>query len=116
MSGSNVDKLNAFAAELGGDHVALPCNLSDAAAVDGLLGREPADLGGPRPLSREFFEAQMEVVVAERVPVYAAGLGNPEPWMARLKANGTVVLAVVAGFATVAFVAFIAIRPPKAAH
>jgi NAD(P)H-dependent flavin oxidoreductase YrpB (nitropropane dioxygenase family) len=37
----------------------------------------------------------MEVVVEERVPVYAAGLGNPEPWMERLKANGTVVLAVV---------------------
>ncbi len=67
----------------------------DAAALDEQLGRDPADRGGPRPLSREFFEAQMEVVVEERVPVYAAGLGNPEPWMGRLKANGTVVLAVV---------------------
>jgi NAD(P)H-dependent flavin oxidoreductase YrpB (nitropropane dioxygenase family) len=67
----------------------------DAAALDEQLGRDPADRGGPRPLSREFFEAQMEVVVEERVPVYAAGLGNPEPWMERLKANGTVVLAVV---------------------
>jgi NAD(P)H-dependent flavin oxidoreductase YrpB (nitropropane dioxygenase family) len=37
----------------------------------------------------------MEVVVEERVPVYVAGLGNPEPWIGRLKANGTVVLAVV---------------------
>jgi nitronate monooxygenase len=67
----------------------------DAAALDEQLGRDPADRDGPRPLSREFFEAQMEVVVEERVPVYAAGLGNPEPWMERLKANGTVVLAVV---------------------
>jgi len=67
----------------------------DAAALDEQLGRDPADRDGPRPLSREFFEAQMEVVVEERVPVYAAGLGNPEPWMGRLKANGTVVLAVV---------------------
>ena len=67
----------------------------DAAALEEQLGRDPADRGGPRPLSREFFEAQMEVVVEERVPVYAAGLGNPEPWMERLKANGTVVLAVV---------------------
>jgi NAD(P)H-dependent flavin oxidoreductase YrpB (nitropropane dioxygenase family) len=67
----------------------------DAAALDEQLGRHPADRSGPRPLSREFFEAQMEVVVAERVPVYAAGLGNPGPWMERLKANGTVVLAVV---------------------
>ena len=67
----------------------------DAVALDEQLGRDPADRDGPRPLSREFFEAQMEVVVEERVPVYAAGLGNPEPWMERLKANGTVVLAVV---------------------
>ncbi len=67
----------------------------DAAALDELGGRHPADRDGPRPLSREFFEAQMEVVVAERVPVYAAGLGNPGPWTERLKRNGTVVLAVV---------------------
>lgn len=60
-----------------------------------LLGRDPADRDGPRPLTREFFEAQMEVVIEERVPVYAAGLGNPEPWMERLKANGTKVIAVV---------------------
>lgn len=51
--------------------------------------------GGPAPLSKEFFEAQMEVVVEERVPVYAAGLGNPGPWMERLRANGTKVMAVV---------------------
>lgn len=29
LSGSNIDKLEAFRAELGGDHVAVPCNLSD---------------------------------------------------------------------------------------
>lgn len=45
--------------------------------------------------SKEFFEAQMEVVVEERVPVYAAGLGNPRPWLDRLHANGTKVMAVV---------------------
>ena len=67
----------------------------DAAALEEQLGRHPADRGAPRLLSREFFEAQMEVVVAERVPVYAAGLGNPAPWMERLKANGTAVIAVV---------------------
>ena len=37
VSGSNVDKLEAFRASLGGDHVALPCNLSDGAAVDQLV-------------------------------------------------------------------------------
>lgn len=58
-------------------------------------GFEPEDLEGPMPLSQEFFEAQMEVVIEERVPVYAAGLGNPGPWMDRLRSDGTVVIAVV---------------------
>ncbi len=51
--------------------------------------------GAPLPLSQEFFEAQMEVVVDEAVPVYAAGLGNPGPWMQRLRASGTFVMSVV---------------------
>lgn len=67
----------------------------DAAALDALLGRDPADRDGPAPLSQAFFEAQMEVVIEERVALYAAGLGNPRPWMERLHANGTLVLAVV---------------------
>lgn len=46
-------------------------------------------------LSKEFFEAQMAVVVEEKVPVYAAGLGDPGPWIDRLHANGTVVMAVI---------------------
>ena len=33
VSGSNVEKLEAYRSSLGGDHVALPCNLSDGAAV-----------------------------------------------------------------------------------
>jgi NAD(P)H-dependent flavin oxidoreductase YrpB (nitropropane dioxygenase family) len=37
----------------------------------------------------------MKVVIEERVPVYAAGLGNPGPWLERLHQNGTVVMAVV---------------------
>jgi len=45
--------------------------------------------------SEPFFRAQMDVVVEERVPVYAAGLGNPGPWMDQLKANGTKVICVV---------------------
>lgn len=51
--------------------------------------------GGPAFFSKEFFEAQMEVVVEERVPVYAAGLGNPGPWMERLRENGTKIMAVI---------------------
>ena len=45
--------------------------------------------------TKDFFAAQMEVVIEERVPVYASGLGDPGPWMERLRANGTKVLAVV---------------------
>jgi NAD(P)H-dependent flavin oxidoreductase YrpB (nitropropane dioxygenase family) len=45
--------------------------------------------------TKDFFAAQMEVVIAERVPVYASGLGDPGPWMERLRANGTKVMAVV---------------------
>src|SRR3546814_20158696 len=51
--------------------------------------------GGPQLFTREFFEAQMEVVIEEKVPVYAAGLGHPGPWMDRLHSNGTRVMAVI---------------------
>ena len=55
-----------------------------------------ADSGENLPVfSKEFFEAQMQVVIEERVPVYAAGLGNPGPWMQEMRANGTKVMAVV---------------------
>jgi 3-oxoacyl-[acyl-carrier protein] reductase len=37
LSGSNAEKLAAFASELGGDHVPLVCDLGDAAAVDALV-------------------------------------------------------------------------------
>jgi 3-oxoacyl-[acyl-carrier protein] reductase len=46
LSGSNVAKLEAFAAELGGDHVCLPCDLGDGAAVDALVPAALEALGG----------------------------------------------------------------------
>ena len=46
LSGSNEEKLKAFAAELGGDHKTLGCNLSDAAAVDALVPQAVEALGG----------------------------------------------------------------------
>ena len=46
VSGSNVDKLENFRAGIGGDHVALPCNLSDGAAVDQLVPQAVEALGG----------------------------------------------------------------------
>ncbi len=45
VSGSNADKLEQFRASLGGDHVALPCNLSDGAAVDALVPQAVEALG-----------------------------------------------------------------------
>lgn len=47
LSGSNADKLAAFAADLGGDHVVVPCNLSDAAAADALVPAAIEALGAP---------------------------------------------------------------------
>ena len=46
VSGSNVEKLENFRSGLGGDHVALPCNLSDGAAVDQLVPQAVDALGG----------------------------------------------------------------------
>ncbi len=46
LSGTRVDALEAVRTELGGDHVTLPCDLSDAAAVDALAGQAEAALGG----------------------------------------------------------------------
>jgi 3-oxoacyl-[acyl-carrier protein] reductase len=45
VSGSNAGKLDAFKASLGGDHVALPCDLSDGAAVDALVPQAVEALG-----------------------------------------------------------------------
>ena len=68
----------------------------DSADLESLQSLQRKTIPGePAPLTKEFFEAQMEVVIQERVPVYASGLGNPGPWMTDLRANGTKVMAVV---------------------
>jgi 3-oxoacyl-[acyl-carrier protein] reductase len=46
ISGSNVEKLERFRAELGGDHVAVACNLADGGAVDRLVPEAVEALGG----------------------------------------------------------------------
>ncbi len=46
VSGSNVAKLEAFRDSLEGDHIALPCDLSDGAAVDALVPQAVEALGG----------------------------------------------------------------------
>ena len=45
VSGSNVEKLNDFAASLSGDHVAIPCNLSDKDSVEALVPSALEKLG-----------------------------------------------------------------------
>ena len=45
VSGSNVEKLEAFRASLGGDHVAVPCNLSDKYSVEALVPAALEQLG-----------------------------------------------------------------------
>ena len=46
LSGSNSEKLERFRGELGGDHVALACNLGDGDAVDQLVPQALEALGG----------------------------------------------------------------------
>jgi 3-oxoacyl-[acyl-carrier protein] reductase len=46
VSGSNAEKLENFRASLGDDHAALPCNLSEGAAVDQLVPDAVEALGG----------------------------------------------------------------------
>jgi 3-oxoacyl-[acyl-carrier protein] reductase len=45
VSGSNLEKLESFRGSLGGDHVALACNLGDGAAVDALVPQAVEALG-----------------------------------------------------------------------
>ena len=45
VSGSNVEKLEAFRASLGGDHVAVPCNLGDKGSVEALVPAALEKLG-----------------------------------------------------------------------
>ena len=46
LSGTRVEALEKLRGELGGDHPVSPCNLSDPAAVDALVGQAEAALGG----------------------------------------------------------------------
>jgi 3-oxoacyl-[acyl-carrier protein] reductase len=45
LSGSNAEKLDAFASGLGGDHKTIVCNLSDPASVDALVPQAVETLG-----------------------------------------------------------------------
>jgi 3-oxoacyl-[acyl-carrier protein] reductase len=45
VSGSNAEKLETFRASLGGDHVAIPCNLGDKDSVEALIPAALEQLG-----------------------------------------------------------------------
>jgi nitronate monooxygenase len=45
--------------------------------------------------SKDFHRSQMDVILAQKVPVYAAGLGNPAPFVDSLHKRGTIVLGLV---------------------
>lgn len=55
----------------------------------------PEPSSAPRRAGGGMSDGQMEVVIEEKIPVFASGLGNPAPWVERLKANGTKVLSLV---------------------
>ena len=46
LSGTREEALKGVQGEIGGDHVILPCNLSDSAAVDALVPQAVEALGG----------------------------------------------------------------------
>jgi NAD(P)H-dependent flavin oxidoreductase YrpB (nitropropane dioxygenase family) len=56
---------------------------------------QAAEATPPRRAGGGMSDAQMEVVIEEKIAVFASGLGNPAPWVPRLKANGTKILSLV---------------------
>ena len=66
VSGSNADKLESFRSSLGGDHVALPCDLSDGAAVDQLV---------PQAMTDAMNEQQRDAILS-KIPCGAMGTGE----------------------------------------
>jgi NAD(P)H-dependent flavin oxidoreductase YrpB (nitropropane dioxygenase family) len=70
--------------------------MAEDLGVEWLEAPRPAPTStAARPRTGGMSDEQMEVVIEEKVPVFAAGLGNPGPWVERLHANGTKVLSLV---------------------
>lgn len=76
-------------------HIAFAKQFMEQENLSDVGGSRGGSSGGLAVFSKEFFDAQMQVIVDEKVPVYAAGLGNPGPWMDEFRYNGTRVMAVV---------------------
>jgi NAD(P)H-dependent flavin oxidoreductase YrpB (nitropropane dioxygenase family) len=57
---------------------------------------DPRDPRRPEvPAGKSYVGSQVEVVLEEKVPVLASGLGSPGPWVHDLHANGAKVIALV---------------------
>lgn len=57
--------------------------------------REENSMGSWVPEGKSWAGAQIEVLLEEKVPVFASGLGSPGPFAEALKANGTTILSLV---------------------
>ncbi len=58
-------------------------------------GHSMSEQADDKAWSADLFNQQIEVILEHRVPVYAAGLGDPGPWVDRLHQHGTKVISVV---------------------
>jgi NAD(P)H-dependent flavin oxidoreductase YrpB (nitropropane dioxygenase family) len=54
-----------------------------------------SDIADDTVWSGDLFKEQIEVIIEERVPVYAAGLGDPGPWVDECHRRGMKVISVV---------------------
>jgi nitronate monooxygenase len=66
----------------------LGITIEKAPSVDGAMGSWI-------PEGKSWAGCQMEVLLEEKVPVFASGLGSPAPFAAALKENGTTILSLV---------------------
>jgi NAD(P)H-dependent flavin oxidoreductase YrpB (nitropropane dioxygenase family) len=72
--------------------------IRDIADSLGIEWKNAPDGYGRRPQPRRgvgLSDEQMEVVIDEKIPVFASGLGNPAQWLDRLRANGTKTMSLV---------------------
>ena len=78
LSGTREEALRTVADEIGGDVVILPCNLGDAAAVDGLVPRA-VEVGLARPLyyALRYTKLKLGTPVPDGVAAAAAAAAGP---------------------------------------
>ena len=67
-----------------------------AASLGVAWKEDPSPIRVPAiPAGKSYVGAQMEVVLEEKVPVLASGLGSPGPWVPQLHQNGAKIIALV---------------------